>query len=186
MDSVTGNVTAIYPAQHPQLEGAEADQYVFGDASSLAQTYVVASPLEGLRVSLEVGQVQGATVGSTYEVYRPGTKKLAPPEKPVAKVELTKVEAFSSEGKIISGGRIAPSSRAAEREHRYCRATMRLYIDGLEASPTLQSIKAALEPFKYIEVVNEPPICHMRLREERGRNPDARRGRDHAVTRRCR
>src|SRR6516165_8323166 len=35
MDGVVSNVTANYPAQHPQLEGAQADQYVFGDAASL-------------------------------------------------------------------------------------------------------------------------------------------------------
>jgi hypothetical protein len=99
MDAVFGNVTANYPAQHPQLEGAEADQHVFGDATSLAQVYVLASPLDRLRVSLDAGQVQGATKGSIYDVYGPGIKKFAPPERPTGRIELTKIDAFDSEAK---------------------------------------------------------------------------------------
>ena len=84
MDSVIGNVTANYPTQHPSLEGVEADQHVFGDGTSLAGTYVPASPsqLDAKRATLNIGQVQGATVGSTYDVYPPGSKKFAPPERP--------------------------------------------------------------------------------------------------------
>jgi hypothetical protein len=169
MDGVVSNVTANYPAQHPQLEGAQADQYVFGDAGSLARSYVAVSPLDAGRVSLAVGQVQGATIGSIYEVYAPGSKKFAPPEQPVGKVQLTAVDAFASEGKIISGAKIAPASRAVEREHRYGSAKMRVYLDGLDASPVLQSIRDALQPIKYIEVVTNPAICHIQLRQDQGK-----------------
>src|SRR5687768_12477483 len=88
MDGVAGNVTANYPNQHVSLEGAEADQYVFGDGRSLALSYVTASPslVTPIGVTLSIGQVQGATAGSTYEIYAPGSRKLAPPEKAVAKV----------------------------------------------------------------------------------------------------
>ncbi|HXJ93693.1 MAG TPA: caspase family protein [Terriglobia bacterium] len=169
MDSVIGNVSANYPAQHPSLEGAEADQYVFGDSSSLARSYVVATPLDTAHVSLDVGQVEDATAGSVYEVYAPGTKKLAPPAVPVARVRLTKVDALTSEGRIISGARIAPFSRAVEREHSYGALKMRIYLDGLAKSQTLQSIKDALGPFRQIEVVDNPAICDMQLREVGGR-----------------
>jgi hypothetical protein len=169
MDGVVGNVTANYPAQHPSLEGAEADLFVFGDGSSLARVYVVATPLDMARVSLDVGQVEGATVGSVYEVYPPGTKKFAPPAVPVAKVQLTKVDAFTSEGKIISGTKMAPSSRAVERQHSYGTSRMRVYLNGIETSQTLQSIRDGLGQYKYIEVVNDPAICNMQVREAGGR-----------------
>jgi hypothetical protein len=165
MDSVTGNVTSNYPSQHPSLEGVEADQYVFGDGSSLAQMYVAASPLDPNKVSIAVGQVQGATIGSTYEVYAPETKKFTPPAKPVAVVQLTSVGAFTSEGKIVSGTKIAPFSRAVERVHWYGKSKLRVFMVGLDKSPTLQSIKAAFDPLKYIEVVNQPWACNMQLRE---------------------
>jgi len=171
MDSVVGNVTANYPAQHPSLEGAEADQYVFGDGSSLARVYVAASPsqLDSHRVALNVGQVQGASVGSVYEVYPPGSKKFGPPERPIATVQLASVDAFASEATIVSGGKIAPASRAVERQHRYGNQRMRIFLDDLESSPTLQSIRDALQPLKYIEVVNRPTLCNMQLRQAGGR-----------------
>jgi hypothetical protein len=171
MDSVAGDVTANYPSQHVSLEGAEADQYVFGDGSSLTRVYVTASPslTTAHGVTLSVGQVQGATVGSVYEIFMPGSKKFAPPEKPVAKAQLTKVDALTSEAKFISGGTIAPASRAVEREHQYSKLRMRVFLDGLENSETLQSIRTALQPLKNIEIVDKPSICNMQLKETGGR-----------------
>jgi hypothetical protein len=171
MDSVIANVTANYPAQHPSLEGAEADQFVFGDGSSLARVYVEASPslLDPRGVSLSVGQVQGATVGSVYDVYPPGSKKLAPPDKVVATVKLAKVEALTSEANVVSGGKVAAASRAVERHHSYHSLRMRVFLDGLQNSTTLQSVNQQLQTVKYLEVVDNPAICHVQLRETGGR-----------------
>src|SRR5258708_7828652 len=170
MDSVMGNVTANYPAQHASLEGAEADQYVFGDGSSLARSYVVASPslLDARRATLSVGQVQGATIGSSYDVYPPGSKKFAPPEKPIAKVQLASVAALSSEATIISG-KIPAASRAIEREHRYGNSRMRVFVDGAESSAALQLIKDAIQPLKFIEILDKPLMCNLQLKETAGR-----------------
>ena len=171
MDSVAGNVTANYPGQHPSLEGAEADQYVFGDGSSLVRVYVAASPslINAHRVTLNVGQVQGATVGSAYDVYPPGSKKFSPPERPVARVRLASVSALTSEASILSGGSIAPSSRAVEREHQYGNSRLRVFLDGVENSTTLQSIRTALQSLANIEVVDRPTACNMQLKEAGGR-----------------
>jgi hypothetical protein len=166
MDSVTANVTANYPAQHPSLEGAEADQHIFGDGSSLAGVYVTASPslLDPKRVILGIGQVQGATSGSVYDVYPPGSKQFAP-EQPTAKVQLVSVDALNSEAVILAGGRIASASRAVEREHRYSSSRARIYLDGVERSLTLQAIRDALQSIKYIEIVDKPTLCNMQLRQ---------------------
>jgi uncharacterized caspase-like protein len=171
MDSVMGNVTANYPAQHPSLEGAEPDQYVFGDGSSLARVYVAASPslLDPHRITLDVGQVEGASVGSVYDIYPPGSKKFAPPEKPVAKVQLASVDALTSEATFVSSGKIAPASRAIEREHRYGKLQMRVFLDGPSDSPALQSIRDALQSIKYIDIVDRPWLCNMQVREVSGK-----------------
>ena len=171
MDNVAGNVTAYYPGQHPSLEGAEADQYVFGDGSSLARVYVTASPslVTAHRVTINVGQVQGATVGSAYDVYPPNSRRLAPPERPVARLRLASVGAVSSEATIVSGGSIAPFSRAVEREHQYGSSRLRVFLDGVESSVTLQSIRTALQPLANIEVVDRPTACNMQLKEAGGR-----------------
>jgi len=171
MDNVTGDVTANYPSQHPSLEGAEADQYVFGDGSSLTRVYVTASPslITAHGVTLRVGQVQGSTVGSVYDIYPPGSKKLAPPEKPVARVRLASVGALSSEATFLSGGAIPPASRAVEREHQYGKSRMRVFLDGAESSPILQSISTALQPLTNVELVDKPSVCNMQLKEAGGR-----------------
>ena len=166
MDSVTSNVTANYPTQHPSLEGAEADQHIFGDSRSLAGVYVIASPslLDPRRATLGIGQVQGATSGSIYEVYAPGSRQFAPPEQPTAKVQLTSVDAISSEAVVLPGGRIAPASRAVEREHRYGSSRARVYLDGVEDSKILQSIRDVLQGIKYIELVDKSAACNIQLR----------------------
>jgi len=167
MDGVAGNVTANYPAQHPSLEGIDADQFVFGDGSSLSRTYTMASPsaLDARRVTLSIGQVQGATVGSLYDVYSPGTKKFTAPEKPVARVQLVSVDALASEASLVSGAKPLPASRAIEREHRYGHLQMRLLIDGLENSPTLQAINGILQTLPFIEIVDKASLCNMQLKE---------------------
>jgi len=167
MDGVAGNVTANYPAQHPSLEGVEADQFVFGDGNSLSRAYAMASPsaLDSHRVTLSVGQVQGATVGSLYDVYPPGSKKFASPEKAVARVQLVSVDALTSEASVVLGTKPLPASRAVEREHRYGRLQMRLLIDGMENSPTLQAINGILQTVPSIEIVDKASLCNMQLKE---------------------
>jgi hypothetical protein len=171
MDNVAGEVTANYPSQHPSLEGAEADEYVFGDGSSLARVYVTASPslLTPRGVTVTVGQVQGATVGSAYDVYPPGSKKFALPEKPIARVRLASVGDLSSEAKFVSGSSIPAASRAVEREHQYGKLRMRVFLDGVDSSTTLQSIRTVLQTLNNIELVATPYVCNMRLKEDHGR-----------------
>jgi hypothetical protein len=166
MDGVFGDVTANYPTQHPSLEGAAADQYVFGDATSLVGAYVTAlpSPHDARTATLAIGQVQGATPGSIYDVYAPGSKRFAPPEQPTAKVQLTTVEALHSEAIVLSGGDIAPASRAIEREHRYGSSRARIYIDAAEGKQTLESIRDALQSAKYIDIVDRPTQCNLQIR----------------------
>ena len=167
MDAVIANVTANYPGQHPSLEGAEADQHVFGDSSSLAGVYVSASPsaLDARRVTLSIGQVQGATAGSVYDVYAPGTKRFSSPERPVARVQLAKVDALTSDAVVVSGGKVSLASRAVEREHKYGNARTRVYFDGLASSPTLQSIHDALVSAPFVEIVETPTRCNVQLRQ---------------------
>ncbi len=170
MDSVIGNVSAQNPSQHPSLEGVEQDQHIFGDGSSLAHAYVVANPsaTDPHRVTLEIGQVEGATVGSVYEVFPPHSKKFAPPDTPLARVQIASVGAFTAEATVSGGIKIPPASRAVERQHRYGSARMRVFFDGPPDSQALQAIKDALQNVKQIEVVEKPTLCNMQVRESGG------------------
>ncbi|HKA01713.1 MAG TPA: caspase family protein [Candidatus Solibacter sp.] len=169
MDSVMASVTANNAGQHPQLEGVEADQFVFGDSQSLAGAYFLASPADKGAIVLNAGDVQGITAGSKFDVYRPGTKKFGPPQQPIAKIEVTKVQPFQAEAKLLSGGSIPASSRAVERQHAYGTLRMRLYFDRLEQSSTLQAIKTALKDLPQVEPVTNGASCNMQLRETGGR-----------------
>lgn len=168
MDSVISNVTANYPTQHPSLEGAEADQHVFGDGTSLAATYIPASPSQSDAkvATLNVGQVQGATVGSIYAIYPPGSKKFAPPDQPTAEVQLASVDDFASTATILPGGKVATASRAVEKAHRYGPSRLLVYLDEVDKSPLLQSIRNQSANLSYIEVVDSPVRCNVQLRQD--------------------
>jgi len=168
MDKAIGNVNARYPSQEPQIEGTLADNYVFSDESSLAQNHVLASPQGRGRVLLKAGQIQGLTTGSVYEVYAPGTKEFEPPAKPVAEIQLTRVDPFSAEGTILSGGPVEEASRAVERQHRYADRKLRIYYKDLSESETLKRIKAQLDQVAFIEPLSEERGYHLLLHERDG------------------
>ncbi|MGH9461910.1 MAG: caspase family protein [Vicinamibacteria bacterium] len=168
MDKTIGHVNARYPSQEPQIEGTLADNYVFGDESDVPQNYVLASPMRGDRVLLKAGQIQGLTTGSVYEVYAPGTKDFEPPARPLAKVELTRVDPFSAEGTILSGGPIKEAARAVERQHRYVDRKLRIYYKDLPESETLKRIKTELDLVAFIEPVSEELDYHLLLEERDG------------------
>jgi hypothetical protein len=169
MDVVISNVNANYPAQHPQLEGTQADNQIFGGTVALARSYVRASPIDRAKVLLEMGEVSGMTSGSTFDIYRPGTKTFGPPEKPVALAQVTAVRDFSSEAKLITGGPVPPGARAVERTHRYGRSRLRLYLRGKDSSETLQALAQALAPLPQMEVVSDASRCHLQLEESDGK-----------------
>ncbi len=168
MDKVVGNVNARFGSQEPQIEGSSKSNYVFSDETSLAENHVLVEPFGSDRVMLKAGSVQGLTVGSLYDVYAPGTKAFSPPAAPIAKIELARVDAFRSEGKIAFGGPVQAASRAVERQHRYTDRKLFIRYEGLEASRTLQRIKHELDSMPFIEPVPEARAYDLLLAERNG------------------
>lgn len=168
LDKVSGKVTARFPSQEPQIEGSSRNNYLFSDESSLPENHVLADPLGADRVALKAGSVSGLTEGSLYEVYAPGTKAFSPPAAPVATIELTRVDAFISEGKIVSGGPVAGASRAVERKHHYPDRKLFVYYENLSGSETLQKIKSELAQMPFIEPASEPRGYNLLLAETDG------------------
>ena len=169
MDVVTSNVNANYPMQHPQLEGAQADQQIFGVTVTTSKSYVLASPLDKVRVTLGQGAVSGMTAGSTFDIFRPGAKNFAGADKPTGLVQVTSVTDFTSEAKLVSGGPVLQDSRAVERVHRYGKSRLRLYLHGKETSNTLQALSKALAALPQMELVDSPARCNLQLEERDGR-----------------
>ncbi len=168
LDKVAVNVTARFSAQEPQIEGAARNNYLFSDETSLAENHVLTDPVGQDRVALRAGSIQGLTTGSLYEVYAPGTKTFSPPAQPVAKVELTRVDGFRAEGKVLSGGPVSGSSRAVERRHRYPDRKLVVHYSNLVESETLRKVKEQLAAEALITEAAEPRGYQLLLTEREG------------------
>lgn len=114
MDNVRGMVNSYFALQNPQLEGDQADQFVFGAQERRGGRYVVVRPDNG-RIRVDAGQVHGITAGSRYAVYENDDR---PPEHAAlssnVEIEIEKVGAITAYAKQISGSPIAGPSRAIE------------------------------------------------------------------------
>jgi len=168
MDLVRYRVNTAYPSQMPQLEGAGRNQLVFNDRSRVIPSYVLINPKRGNTVELQTGLVHGSTKGSVYDVYPPGYS----PEngeydesRRAAQVELSAVQTTSSRGQIISGGPVAPASRAIETAHHYPDIALKLHIAGAESSATLRKVRDKLSAFAHIRLLDDADGYDLLLRE---------------------
>jgi hypothetical protein len=143
MDKVKAKVNGAFTRQHPQLEGANMDNYVLSDRSTLPQPFVPASA-KGDGIILEAGQVQGMTEGSVFDIYPPGTKLFDNPAGAIAHAELVTVGLYRSEARRIRGNPIEPSSRAVERQHHFHDRKVRLHIAGGIGASVLGEIRNAM------------------------------------------
>ena len=76
MDLVTSQVNAQFPNQNPQLEGANIDQYVFGDGSSLPKPYFLIPRGGSGKVPVGGGSVHGITEGSAVCRLSPAVEEI--------------------------------------------------------------------------------------------------------------
>lgn len=168
MDYLLGMIVTVQPDQHPRIEGAGANSYVFGDTAVIARPYVLVSPQTRDEVTFDGGRELGMTVGSTYAVYGPGAKQFAPPESVTATVEVTRVDDFGTDGRIVSGGPVVANSRAVELTHRYEAAVLQIKIDEAEPSETLRTIREKLSDLPYARLTDAPQNYTLRVWNENG------------------
>jgi hypothetical protein len=142
MDQVKSDVNKEYPSQHPQLEGAGMDNFLFDDSQSLAEPYVTVVP-DGDVFRLDAGVVHGMSVGSVIAVYPARTKEFT--GEPIGEIEVTKIEPFASQGKLIHGTASGPVLRGVVRQHAITLGRLRVFIDNPTQSETLAQIKTAIE-----------------------------------------
>jgi hypothetical protein len=126
-ERVAPRVTALYPRQHPQLEGAR-DREIFGIETIKPMTFVPVLGREGDRVTLWAGAASGLTVGSLWAVHPSGTKKIDGGE-PLGKISITKVGAVTSEAAVIEGRAEAIEAGARAVELNHCTGETRLVVE---------------------------------------------------------
>lgn len=113
-------VTADFPTQHPQLEGARERQ-LFGPLHLEPMRFVAVEGREGRRVTLAAGAACGMAQGAVWAVYPPGTRD---PEAtaPLGRVKVRLARAVTSEAEVIEEtepGTIGPLCRAVEQVHDF-------------------------------------------------------------------
>jgi hypothetical protein len=73
-ETVRQDVTAAFPSQHPQIEGAEQEGALFGLRPVRAEPYLAVEMVQGRMLTLAGGEVHGIGVGSKFGIFAPGTK----------------------------------------------------------------------------------------------------------------
>jgi len=145
MSAVIPAVSSEFPAQIPQLEGKNIDTVVFGDERVAIQPYILSKPAQNGLVELQGGRVLGMTEGSEFDVYSDKDRLLAPPERPIARIRLTQIDAFRAFGKLLSGQQVAVGSKAIERIHSFEAKRTRLVYEQLAQSKTLRDLKGRID-----------------------------------------
>ncbi|MBN1400492.1 MAG: caspase family protein [Anaerolineae bacterium] len=113
-------VAAVYPHQHPQLEGA-ADRALFGVQHIETMRFLPLEAREGARVTLGGGAAHGLTVGSSWAIYPPGAKRPEEADR-AGLVQVAAVGAVSSDATIVGErvpGVIQVGCRAIEEAHHH-------------------------------------------------------------------
>ena len=124
-------VTAAYPRQHPQMEGAR-DRVLFGTQVNRPMRFVMVRERQREQVTLEAGAAHGLSQGSQWAVYPPGTRQVAEDTLRQGLVEISAVRAVSAVARILEEAvpdSIAANSRAVEDAHHY--GEMRLTVEAL-------------------------------------------------------
>ena len=166
MDRVRAMVTVRYPEQEPQLEGSAADKVVFGERSETTQPYYLTSSGLGDVLKLNGGRLHDLSPGSRLDVYSPGTKDFNARAKPLAKVEVTAADTFTSEAKVIKGGPVPEGSRAVERERNFGSFRFRVFMHPELPADTLKSLRRTLSKHQHIEFVSSDSDCDLQVAKE--------------------
>ena len=167
-DRVRAEVSALFPSQVPEMEGALADAVLFSGSASPAEPYVLVSPRAGGGVDVSAGAAHGLTLGSTLDVYPPATRTFGKDVRRSGRIELVRVEAFTSQGRVIDGRVTESLSRAALRDRAFADYKLRVYYEQPEASSVLRAVKAKLAEYSNVVPATDERSCDLILRQDQG------------------
>jgi hypothetical protein len=126
-ERVSARVSAVYPRQHPQMEGA-CDRVLLDVHDIQPMRFVPVVKCVGNRVTLGAGAAHGVTAGSQWAIYPPATKKVTGETPRNGLVEIETVRAVTCDAAITGAAKtIAAGDRAVEEAHFY--GEMRLVIE---------------------------------------------------------
>ena len=153
-------------AQTPQIEGT-LDRKVFGGAVRPRMRQVNVTAKEADTVTLAAGTVHGATIGSRYAIYEPGTTLFEDTEKRVAVVRLSRVDIFDGTGTFETGdlSQVVVGAPAVEIDHNYGSMQKIVKVVGDEhVLAELREVIKASPMLRLAESQDEPSDMTVRLR----------------------
>ena len=166
MNVVRVRVSDHVDQQTPQLVGPNGDKYIFGNDNRIAQPYVlvVSSGAGAGSVRLPfAGAAHGVTPGSTYDVFGSDASDFDK-EKPLARVEVSRVNPFDSEARILTGSAVPDYSRGILRE-RKLGSRLRIWVGSTESSQALAAIRRSLSRSRDLELVSDREAAQVQVTE---------------------
>ncbi len=118
-ERVGREVTAVFPSQHPQLEGTR-DREIFGVRSFAPMRFIPVRERAADRVVLGAGAAHGLSAGSQWAVYPQDTRRRSAATPRLGLVEVRDARAVTAEAEILEEaeeGSIESGSRAVEHAH---------------------------------------------------------------------
>lgn len=142
--------------QTPQLEGGNADSYVFGNNIKLDKQFIPVSPGPNNTISVDAGEVLGVTKGSLFKVYPPGTIDFKT-SRPIAEIEITGTSATTSKARVIKGKVKSVNSKAREFVRNYPSSVLNIAFTGTWQTNSLQGVRSAIKAITSVKEDNHNP-----------------------------
>src|SRR5512135_1236283 len=145
-ERVNAELIGDLPDQSPTIEG-EADQLLFSGVAVPPDPYVVVQDYDTRAgtVTLPVGRLQGATVGSRFAISRPGSD-VKRPENRIAEAQITEMQTTTSLAQLQGEPAKWPrppelkAARAVETEHNFGDQVLKVFLDGI-TGPVAETIR---------------------------------------------
>ena len=148
-EQVNAELIGHFPDQSPTIEG-EADKLLFSGVAVPPDPYVVVQDNDARSgrsgtVTLPIGRLQGATVGSRFAIYRAGSD-VKRPENRIAEAQITEAGTTTSLAQLQGEQTAWPkpaelkAARAVETEHNYGDLVLKVFLDGI-TGPVAEAIR---------------------------------------------
>lgn len=160
MYAVREGVRGDFGAQHPEVEGPLMDNLVL-EQKVAPVGLIPITPVRGRIVTVHAGQVHLMTPGTKLDVYPPDSEGTDPNER-VGRIELKRVEAASSRGRMTEGSALTSlgyRARVVERLHPLF--TLKIAIDADKT--TVGDFEARLKEYDNLAMDDDSPLVFVEV-----------------------
>ncbi|MFL6274166.1 MAG: caspase family protein [Blastocatellia bacterium] len=147
MASVADDVTAQYPAQHPQVEG-DLRRPVLAGSANREDPFIRINKIVGNYITVNAGSVQGLTEGTILGIYDATAHRLAGMDKRLATAKVTQVSALAADAELRASAPVTPAAKAIVLSRDFVSTRTRVSLDlcllrgAAGIAPTCADLKA--------------------------------------------